>query len=59
MQVEALLRSPPLFLNGLCESSHGIGDAGSFSLLSVRAGRILAAVRKSLHVTTPTAAANV
>ncbi|MFI5801303.1 SidA/IucD/PvdA family monooxygenase [Streptomyces sp. NPDC051561] len=29
---------PPLFLNGLCESSHGIGDAGSFSLLSLRAG---------------------
>ncbi|WP_158683182.1 SidA/IucD/PvdA family monooxygenase, partial [Cronobacter turicensis] len=24
---------PPLFLNGLCESSHGYGDAGSFSLL--------------------------
>ncbi|WNI14322.1 SidA/IucD/PvdA family monooxygenase [Actinacidiphila sp. ITFR-21] len=29
--------TPPLFLNGLCESSHGIGDAGSFSLLSLRA----------------------
>lgn len=28
---------PPVFLNGLCESSHGIGDAGSFSLLSLRA----------------------
>ncbi|EOW6722807.1 SidA/IucD/PvdA family monooxygenase [Cronobacter dublinensis] len=28
---------PPLFLNGLCESSHGYGDAGSFSLLSLRA----------------------
>jgi L-ornithine N5-monooxygenase len=33
-------RTPPLFLNGLCESSHGIGDAGSFSLLSLRAGTI-------------------
>ncbi|MGW7363328.1 SidA/IucD/PvdA family monooxygenase [Streptomyces sp. NPDC054841] len=31
---------PPLFLNGLCESSHGIGDAGSFSLLSLRAGTL-------------------
>ncbi|MBP0460435.1 SidA/IucD/PvdA family monooxygenase [Streptomyces montanisoli] len=31
---------PPLFLNGLCESSHGIGDAGSFSLLSLRAGNL-------------------
>ncbi|UGY91986.1 lysine N(6)-hydroxylase/L-ornithine N(5)-oxygenase family protein [Streptomyces gobiensis] len=32
---------PPVLLNGLCESSHGIGDAGSFSLLSLRAGTIL------------------
>jgi L-ornithine N5-oxygenase len=31
----------PLFLNGLCESSHGFGDAGSFSLLSLRASEIL------------------
>ena len=30
-------RTPALFLNGLCESTHGIGDAGSFSLLSLRA----------------------
>lgn len=36
---------PPLFLNGLCESSHGIGDAGSFSLLSLRAGTILKGLR--------------
>jgi L-ornithine N5-monooxygenase len=32
--------TPPLFLNGLCESTHGIGDSGSFSLLSLRAGAI-------------------
>ncbi|MDT7846967.1 lysine N(6)-hydroxylase/L-ornithine N(5)-oxygenase family protein [Streptomyces justiciae] len=32
--------TPPLFLNGLCESSHGIGDAGSFSLLSLRAATL-------------------
>ncbi|GAA4437421.1 lysine N(6)-hydroxylase/L-ornithine N(5)-oxygenase family protein [Actinokineospora soli] len=38
--------APPLFLNGLCESTHGIGDAGSFSLLSLRAGRIVDALRK-------------
>lgn len=31
---------PDLFLNGLCESSHGLGDAGSFSLVSVRAKEI-------------------
>jgi L-ornithine N5-oxygenase len=28
--------APPFFLNGVCESTHGFGDAGSFSLLSVR-----------------------
>jgi len=31
---------PTLFLNGLCETSHGIGDSGSFSLLSLRAAAI-------------------
>lgn len=30
----------PIFLNGLCEASHGFGDAGSFSLLSLRAQTI-------------------
>ncbi|MFG3496184.1 SidA/IucD/PvdA family monooxygenase [Streptomyces sp. NPDC047928] len=38
--------TPPLFLNGLCESSHGIGDAGSFSLLSLRAQTLLDGVVK-------------
>lgn len=32
---------PPLILNGLCESSHGMGDAGSFSLLALRAQAIV------------------
>ena len=32
--------APPLFLNGICETSHGIGDSGSFSLLSIRAQAI-------------------
>lgn len=32
---------PPLFLNGLCESTHGIGDSGSFSLLAPRAATVL------------------
>ena len=31
---------PSLYLNGLCESSHGLGDAGSFSLVSLRAQTI-------------------
>jgi L-ornithine N5-oxygenase len=42
----ALPGTPPLFLNGLCESSHGIGDAGSFSLLSLRARTIGDGLRK-------------
>ncbi|MGP9019656.1 lysine N(6)-hydroxylase/L-ornithine N(5)-oxygenase family protein [Streptomyces sp. BR1] len=39
---------PPLFLNGLCESSHGIGDAGSFSLLSLRAATLADALTSRL-----------
>ena len=31
---------PPLFVNGLCESTHGFGDAGSFSLLALRSWTI-------------------
>lgn len=41
--------TPLLFLNGLCESSHGIGDAGSFSLLSLRAKAISEGLRKRLR----------
>jgi L-ornithine N5-oxygenase len=37
--------TPPLVLNGLCESSHGIGDAGSFSLLALRAQTIVDGLR--------------
>jgi L-ornithine N5-oxygenase len=33
-------RAPLLYLNGLCESTHGLGDAGSFSLVSMRAAEI-------------------
>ena len=35
---------PPIFLNGVCESTHGFGDAGSFSLLAVRSSLIAAAI---------------
>lgn len=38
-------RLPPLYMNGLCESSHGLGDAGSFSLVSIRAHTILESVQ--------------
>lgn len=36
--------TPPLFLNGLCEASHGISDAGSFSLLSLRVEKLTNAI---------------
>jgi L-ornithine N5-oxygenase len=42
---------PPIFLNGLCESSHGLGDAGSFSLLSYRAFEIQRALAESMGAT--------
>lgn len=41
-------RLPALYLNGLCESSHGYGDAGSFSLLSLRAKDIYASLCTAL-----------
>ena len=31
---------PPIVLNGLCETTHGFGDAGSFSLLAFRSWAI-------------------
>jgi L-ornithine N5-oxygenase len=39
---------PPLFLYNLNESSHGISDAGSFSLLSLRAEVIARSLGKNL-----------
>jgi L-ornithine N5-oxygenase len=39
---------PALYLNGLCESSHGYGDAGSFSLLSLRARDIFNSLNEQL-----------
>jgi L-ornithine N5-monooxygenase len=39
---------PPVYLNGLCETSHGLGDAGSFSLVSLRAAAIADSLSKSL-----------
>lgn len=43
----------PLYLNGLCESSHGYGDAGSFSLLSLRSQDILNSLILQLGLTEP------
>ncbi|MFP3494489.1 SidA/IucD/PvdA family monooxygenase [Pseudomonas sp. SIMBA_059] len=42
---------PAVYLNGLCESSHGLGDAGSFSLISLRVEHILAALEETLALT--------
>ncbi|WP_422461995.1 SidA/IucD/PvdA family monooxygenase [Endozoicomonas sp. ALB115] len=39
---------PDLYLNGLCESSHGLGDAGSFSLVSLRAQEIARSISKRM-----------
>jgi L-ornithine N5-oxygenase len=39
---------PPLFLYNLNETSHGISDAGSFSLLSLRAESIVRSVQRLL-----------
>ncbi len=44
---------PPVYLNGLCESSHGLGDAGSFSLLSIRAQELANSLVKNLLRVTP------
>ena len=38
----------PIILNGLCEKSHGMGDAGSFSLLALRSERIVKHIEKKL-----------
>lgn len=40
--------TPPLFINGLCETTHGIGDSGSFSLLPLRAAVIRDGLAKRL-----------
>ncbi|RYE54318.1 MAG: ornithine monooxygenase, partial [Sphingobacteriales bacterium] len=37
------------FLNGLCESSHGMGDAGSFSLLALRSEVIVKSLMDTLE----------
>jgi len=40
--------SPGVYLNGLCEHSHGFGDAGSFSLISLRADMIARSLAERL-----------
>jgi L-ornithine N5-oxygenase len=40
---------PPIYINGLCETTHGLGDAGSFSLLALRSAAIVESLRNSLQ----------
>jgi L-ornithine N5-oxygenase len=40
--------APPIYINGLCESTHGLGDAGSFSLLALRSKAIVDSLRQRL-----------
>ncbi|MEE9303347.1 MAG: SidA/IucD/PvdA family monooxygenase [Thiotrichaceae bacterium] len=40
-----------IHLNGVCESTHGFGDAGSFSLLSIRSGHIAQSIESKLRIT--------
>ncbi|WP_136417911.1 SidA/IucD/PvdA family monooxygenase [Herbaspirillum sp. ST 5-3] len=41
--------APRLYLNGLCESTHGLGDAGSFSLVSLRAHTLVTSLLANRH----------
>ena len=41
--------SAPVYLNGLCEASHGFGDAGSFSILSIRGDVIASSLKKHIQ----------
>jgi len=38
----------PIYLNGVSETTHGFGDAGSFSLLSVRSAELCRSIRTVL-----------
>ena len=40
--------TPPIYVNGLCESTHGFGDAGSFSLLALRTQTIVESLRSAI-----------
>lgn len=41
--------TPALFLNGLCEGTHGVSDAGSFSLLALRSEKIAKGLANALE----------
>ncbi|MGB3314943.1 MAG: SidA/IucD/PvdA family monooxygenase [Albidovulum sp.] len=41
--------TPAIFLNGLCEGTHGVSDAGSFSLLALRTEKIAMGIEATLY----------
>jgi L-ornithine N5-oxygenase len=43
---------PGIYLNGLTEKSHGIGDSASFTMMAVKAQRILDKLNKTKHDST-------
>jgi L-ornithine N5-oxygenase len=49
-KTDAIAHHAPIYLNGLCESSHGMGDAGSFSLLSLRSAAIVESLASYLEL---------
>ena len=54
VMADTLADWPPVFLNGLCETSHGFGDAGSFSLLSLRSETISHSIEQWISSSPPT-----
>ncbi|MEP2781117.1 MAG: SidA/IucD/PvdA family monooxygenase [Pseudoruegeria sp.] len=44
----------PIFLNGVSETTHGFGDAGSFSLLSIRSAEIAQSIQNTREAVKPT-----
>lgn len=49
ISVKGVDETPPVFLNGVSETTHGFGDAGSFSLLSVRSDEIARSIQETLQ----------
>lgn len=43
------LERAPVFLNGISETTHGFGDAGSFSLLSMRSAELTQSISDAVH----------
>lgn len=50
MRSSSSTQHAPLYLNGLCESSHGMGDAGSLSLLALRSATILRSLEAEILI---------